>query len=206
VLLFLVLWALLIGTLVALVLRWPSLDAWKVFLYAGLLGLYLWAERRAYHQPDRPGERTHEGLRYLLSLGWWTTMVGALLVYAIWPHAQIGWTIAGVLLTLVGLALRVWSVHSLGQYFSGHIEAFEGQPVIETGPYRLIRHPGYAGNIVHVVGMPLVVNAYPLLLLSAVVVALFLRRLLWEEEFLADRIPGYAEYMGRTWRLIPGIW
>jgi protein-S-isoprenylcysteine O-methyltransferase Ste14 len=205
-LLFVVLWALLIVTAVTLYVRWAFLDSWKVFVYACLLAVYLWAERRAYSAPDQPGQRAHEGLRYLLSLTWWILMIGSLLEYAIWPSSQLGWTIAGVLLTLVGLGLRVWSVYSLGKYFSGHIEAFEGQSVIETGPYRLIRHPAYAGNTLQVVGMPLLVDAYAALMLSALVVGLFLRRLLWEEEFLSERIPGYTDYMQRTKRLIPGIW
>jgi protein-S-isoprenylcysteine O-methyltransferase Ste14 len=201
-----VLWALLLGTVVALFARWASLDAWKVFLYAGLLGLYLWAERRAYREPDQPGQRTHEGLRYLLSLSWWILTIGSLLEYAIWPRSQLGWTIAGVLLSSVGMVLRVWSVSSLGKYFSGHIEAFDGQPVIETGPYRWIRHPGYAGNILQVFGTPLVVNAYAALVLSCVIAVLFLQRLFWEEEFLAKNIPGYRTYMKHTRRLIPGVW
>jgi protein-S-isoprenylcysteine O-methyltransferase Ste14 len=205
-LLFLVLWALLIGTVVALFVRWAFLDAWNVFLYAGLLGLYLWAERRAYHKPHQPGRRAHESLRYLLSLSWWIVMIGSPLEYAIWPHSHRGWTIAGVLLTLGGVGLRVWSVYTLSEYFSGHIEAFKGQPVIETGPYHLIRHPAYAGNMLQLIGMPLVVNAYGALTLAALVASLFLRRLLWEEEFLAEQIPGYTEYMQRTRRLIPGVW
>jgi protein-S-isoprenylcysteine O-methyltransferase Ste14 len=205
-LLFFILWALMTGAVIALYLRWTLLDAWKIFLYAGLLSVYLWAERRAYQEPDQPGERVHRGLRYALFLSWSILMGGALLEYALWPHAQIGFTIAGALLALAGTSLRVWSIRSLGRYFSGHTEAFEGQRVIETGPYRWIRHPGYAGNILHIVGMPLVVNAYPTLALSALVAALFVRRVLWEEEFLAQEIVGYRDYMRRTDRLIPGVW
>ncbi|MHB1414884.1 MAG: methyltransferase family protein, partial [Chloroflexota bacterium] len=67
-------------------------------------------------------------------------------------------------------------------------------------------HPGYLGSILQAVGMPLVVNAYASLPLAVVLIGLFVRRLRWEEEFLAAHLPGYAEYARRTSRLIPGVW
>jgi len=78
--------------------------------------------------------------------------------------------------------------------------------IIETGPYRWIRHPSYAASMLVVVGLPLVMNAYYSLLLSAVLIVLFMQRLLLEETFLAQRLPTYAAYVQRTHRLIPGIW
>lgn len=70
----------------------------------------------------------------------------------------------------------------------------------------MLRHPGYAGSILQVVGLPLVVNAYGVLILSVAVAGLFIHRLLWEEEWLMNNLPGYEAYNQRTWRLIPGVW
>ncbi len=205
-LLFVALWGLLLATVVVLYQRRASLSLWKLYLYAGLFAAYLLAERRAHQAPQAAGRRAHEGLRYLLSLAWWALMIGAPLEYGLWPKEQLAVTIAGGLLVAAGTGLRVWSVRTLKTYFSGHIEAFEGQPVVEAGPYGAIRHPAYAGNMLQVIGMPLVVNAYGALVLSALVIGLFVRRLLWEEEFLVRELDGYAEYMKRTKRLIPGVW
>jgi protein-S-isoprenylcysteine O-methyltransferase Ste14 len=115
-------------------------------------------------------------------------------------------TIFGALLMIAGSALRVWGVHTLGAYYSGHIETWEGQSVIRSGPYRVIRHPGYSGNILQAIGLPLILNAYAALILSAAAIVLLVNRLLWEEEWLAKTLAGYRDYSGDTWRLLPGIW
>jgi protein-S-isoprenylcysteine O-methyltransferase Ste14 len=57
-----------------------------------------------------------------------------------------------------------------------------------------------------VIGLPLVMNAYVSLILSAVLVGLFVQRLILEERVLSQRLPAYADYMQHTHRLIPGIW
>jgi len=205
-LLFVCLWALLLGTAVILIRRWPALTPWQVYLYGGLLAVYLAAERRAHHAQPPDGQRAHEPLRYWLSLCWWGLMLGGLLLYALWPRTNTAVALTGAVLTAAGIGLRVWSVAVLGQYFSGHIETWAGQDVVEAGPYRWIRHPGYLGNILQVVGMPLILNAYGALVLTAVLIFLFLRRLLWEEAFLQQTLPGYRAYAAHTRRLLPGLW
>jgi protein-S-isoprenylcysteine O-methyltransferase Ste14 len=205
-LLFVCLWGLLIATIAVLYLHRDALQLWRVYLYGGLLATYLWAEKRAHQVPSGPGQRRHEWLRYLLSLSWWALVIASSLYYGLWPARGLAVSLAGALLTLAGTGLRVWSVRALGQSFSGHIETFQGQTVVEAGPYRWIRHPGYAGSMLQVVGMPLVLNAYGILVLSAVVIGLFIRRLLWEEEFLSRQLEGYKGYAGKTKRILPGLW
>lgn len=200
------LWALLIGTVVAVSINISRLELWKISLYGVLLGAYLLVEKKAHHPPQGTGQRAHETLRYLLSLTWWLLILGSVLVYALWPVSQVTVTVTGALLMGAGSALRVWGVHSLGAYYSGHIETWEGQSVIRSGPYRVIRHPGYAGNMLQAIGMPLILNAYVALALSAAVIVLFVLRLQWEEDWLAENLAGYRDYAGDTWRLLPGIW
>ena len=205
-LLFVALWVMLICSVVVVSSRIDDLSIWKVILYTGLFGVYLIAENRAHQAAEQVGERTHEGLRYLLSLTWWLLMLGSPLAYALWPQEQVSVSVAGALLALAGVGVRVSSVRQLGRFFSGHIESWENQQVVESGFYRYIRHPGYLGSILQTIGMPLVVNAYLILPLAGVVIVLFVRRLQWEEQHLARTLPGYQAYMGRTHRLIPGVW
>ncbi|MCB8983195.1 MAG: isoprenylcysteine carboxylmethyltransferase family protein [Ardenticatenaceae bacterium] len=205
-LLFVLLWLLLAITAVALIRRWPELTPWQVYLYGGLLAIYLVAERRAHQSQPPDGQRAHEPLRYWLSLGWWVLLLGSLLLYALWPRTNTAVAAAGAVLAAAGIGLRVWSVAVLGPYFSGHIETWAGQDVIEAGPYQWIRHPGYLGNMLQVVGMPLILNVYGALVLTAVLIVLFLRRLLWEDAFLQQTLPGYRAYAARTRRLLPGLW
>ncbi|MCL4559773.1 MAG: isoprenylcysteine carboxylmethyltransferase family protein [Chloroflexi bacterium] len=204
--LFAITWALAIGTVVVMLANYRRLAFWNIGLYAVLLGGYLWAEKKAHQAQAPAGQRAHEPLRYALALTWWMLIFGSLLEYALWPTQQGSVTATGAALMICGSALRVWSVYTLGQYYSGHVETWKAQTVIQAGPYRLLRHPGYAGNILQILGLPLVVNAYGALVLSAVLVGLFVRRLLWEEEWLSQNLAGYTDYRRRTWRLIPGIW
>jgi protein-S-isoprenylcysteine O-methyltransferase Ste14 len=60
------------------------------------------------------------------------------------PRLPRGAGSAGVALQAGGLALRAWSMHTLGAYYSRTLRSATGQGVVDTGPYRLVRHPGYA--------------------------------------------------------------
>jgi protein-S-isoprenylcysteine O-methyltransferase Ste14 len=206
-------WVLFIGlriiavaTAVAVFVNAEHLELWKIALYAMLLGAYLLAEKIVYRLPPQVGQRVHESLRYWLALAWWTVIFGSVMEYAIWPIGQGLVTAIGTLLMIVGSGLRVWSVYTLGRYYSGHIETWTGQTVIQSGPYRVLRHPGYAGNILQVIGLPLVVNAYGVLILSVGMVGLLIYRLLREEAWLMENLPEYVAYRQRTRRLIPGVW
>jgi len=198
--------AILVGTVAALITRWHSLNHWLIYLYAGLFTIYLIAENRAHTQPSETGKRTHEVLRYLLTFFWWLLIAAALFEYTLWNRSNSLVTLAGTLISLAGIVLRVWSVSTLGRFYSGHIETWHNHSVVHDGPYKLIRHPGYTGSMLQVIGMPLVVNAYLTLIVSAILIVLFLRRMIWEESFLVQSLPGYQDYVSHTWRIIPGIW
>jgi protein-S-isoprenylcysteine O-methyltransferase Ste14 len=186
--------------------RWDALTAWKIYLYFGLFAAHLLAERLAYRGAEGAGQQHYAWTRHALFTLWWLVLFGAPLEYALWPRDNLTVTVAGVALALAGAILRVWSIRALGRYFSGHIETQPGHLVIETGPYRFIRHPAYAGNILLAIGMPLVLNAALTLIPAALLCALFVYRIPLEEAALAENVPGYRDYMARTRCLIPGIW
>jgi protein-S-isoprenylcysteine O-methyltransferase Ste14 len=194
------------GVYAALSAHWDALTPWKLYLYGGLFAAHLLAERLAYRGAEGAGQQHYAWTRYALFTLWWVVMFSAPLEYALWPRDNLAVTVAGVALALVGATLRVWSIRALGRYFSGHIETQPGHRVVETGPYRLIRHPAYAGNVLLAIGMPLVLNAWLTLIPAALVCALFVYRIPLEEAALAENVPGYRDYMARTSRLIPGIW
>lgn len=191
---------------ILLITRWQNLTGWRVALYAMAVGLYAALEREGYQPPAETGIRYHAGLRYALALAWWTLLTGAVIEYVLSPHSNLTLTLVGLAVALPGMLLRLWAVRTLGRYFSGHIETWPGQTLIERGPYRVIRHPAYAGNILQVIGLPLILNALFSLVLSAVLVGLFLRRIVLEERILSSTLPGYPDYQSRTSRLIPGVW
>ena len=79
--------------------------------------------------------------------------------------------------------------------------------VIETGPYRFVRHPGYVGLIAWVLSFPLLLTSPRSLLPAGLTVICFLVRTALEDRTLHNKLPGYADYATRVRsRLVPGIW
>lgn len=86
------------------------------------------------------------------------------------------------------------------------IQAGLGHRVCETGPYRRVRHPGYAGMLLSLVAFPLVMGSYWSVLPALGAMALLVVRTLLEDRFLLGALPGYGEYAAKTrYRLIPGV-
>jgi protein-S-isoprenylcysteine O-methyltransferase Ste14 len=82
-----------------------------------------------------------------------------------------------------------------------------GQTVVSTGPYRLVRHPLYAGLSLLMPGMALWLGSYAGAAASLIPIGILAWRIVLEERFLAKRLPGYPEYAARVRsRLVPGIW
>jgi protein-S-isoprenylcysteine O-methyltransferase Ste14 len=93
----------------------------------------------------------------------------------------------------------------LGRYFTFQVDVHTGQTVIETGPYRYIRHPSYSGALITVFGLGLALgNWASILALLACVLIGYAYRIRVEEAALVTALgQPYSEYMSRTARLIP---
>src|SRR5258708_18512784 len=115
---------------------------------------------------------------------------------------------AGAAVALAGIFLRVWSVATLGRYFTYVVKVTGDQPVIETGPYRLLRHPSYAGALLTAVGIGLSLRyALAPVILGVVQFVAYSIRMGVEERALAEGIgEPYRAYMQRTKRIIPFVW
>jgi protein-S-isoprenylcysteine O-methyltransferase Ste14 len=116
-------------------------------------------------------------------------------------------TYVGDTLILAGVVLRQWAIAVLGRYFSGVIGVQQGQKVVEAGPYRLVRHPSYAGALLILIGI-----AASMLSMAAVAAAFLLfwlgygYRMLVEEKVLVSELgDNYVEYMKRTKRIVPFV-
>jgi protein-S-isoprenylcysteine O-methyltransferase Ste14 len=92
-------------------------------------------------------------------------------------------------------------------FTAGTIEVAEGQRVIDSGPYAVVRHPMYAGALVMITGIPLGLGSWWGLVPAALIVPILVWRLLREEAFLTANLPGYDSYRGRVcYRLMPILW
>ncbi|KKH94836.1 hypothetical protein EO95_12640 [Methanosarcina sp. 1.H.T.1A.1] len=186
--------------------RWRSLNHLPVYVYAGVLVFYLRVEKFAYKGSDLSGIQSNKWTRHLLLFFWWLLLIVPALEYSLFPRYNFAVIITGAVLTVIGTVLRAWGIWTLGKYFSVHIEIKDNHELIENGPYKFIRHPAYAGNIIQAAGIPLILNAYYSLSISAVLIFLFLYRLKLEEEVLIREVKGYRDYVKRTDRLVPKVW
>jgi protein-S-isoprenylcysteine O-methyltransferase Ste14 len=107
-----------------------------------------------------------------------------------------------------GLVLRAWSMRALGPYYSRTLRTSSDQVVVESGPYRVIRHRGYLGSIMVWTGFGAASGcAAAALGVAALMGAAYSRRIAAEEDMLTGKLGvAYAEYSQRTKRLIPFIW
>jgi protein-S-isoprenylcysteine O-methyltransferase Ste14 len=136
----------------------------------------------------------------------------ALVLVSVLDH-RFGWSrvsawvcVLGAVLVAAGLVidLRVFRENSFG---ASTIEKMEGQTVIATGPYALVRHPMYAGVLVMAAGAPLALGSCWSLLLVLLDVPILMLRILDEEKMLRAELDGYAAYALRVrYRLVPGLW
>lgn len=108
----------------------------------------------------------------------------------------------GFVLVAAGTCWAVWSVRFLGRSISVIAQARE---VVDTGPYRLVRHPLYVGELTSALGMAIVVGTGWAFCAWAVLCLLQAYRALREEQVLLAVLPGYSSYRARTAALLPGV-
>lgn len=117
------------------------------------------------------------------------------------PPGQGRQALSDVLL-ICGMALAVWSLRFLDRNVSVLAQARE---VVARGPYRWVRHPLYAGEIVSSLGLAIAVNSYTALALWLALCGLQVYRAVREEQVLMRALPAYRSYRSRTAALLPGV-
>ncbi len=109
---------------------------------------------------------------------------------------------------VVGLVIRWKAIVTLGEQFTGKVKIFSTQRLIQNGPYKHVRHPGYTGGLLAHLGMAIAFSNWIsiLLIFFPVVVAAIYRMHVEEEALLRAFGNEYAEYSSRTKRLVPMIY
>jgi len=118
------------------------------------------------------------------------------------------WFWAGIATMLVGYVVRLAALLTLGETFTQHVALQPDHEVIESGPYRWVRHPAYTGAVVSYVGIGLALgNWVSLLATTGSALAGYGYRVIVEERFLRAELAGYEEYVESTPdRMIPFVW
>jgi protein-S-isoprenylcysteine O-methyltransferase Ste14 len=193
---------------------WPGWGLIGVFAgCSGLITVWLWRhdkallERRVKAGPGAEADPMQNVVQALAGI----VFLAALAVPGLdhrfgWSNVPIVVVVAGDLLVGAGF-LVVFLVFRANTFTSGTIELAEGQTVISTGPYALVRHPMYAGALIMFVGMPLALGSWWGLIAAAGIVPILGWRLLREEAFLSQQLAGYDAYRANVrYRLAPYLW
>src|SRR5262245_20218885 len=194
-----------------------TLDYWQAWLFmavfvctSGAITVYLairdpkLLERRVNVGPRAENEPAQKIIMLLATLGFIVTIV-----FPVLDH-RFGWSAVPASVSVLGDALIalaflfIFFVFRQNSYGASTIQIAEGQTVISTGPYAFVRHPMYAGALVMLIGTPLALGSWWGLLL---ILPVLIWRLLDEERFLRQNLPGDAEYQTKVkYRLLPFIW
>ena len=123
------------------------------------------------------------------------------------PMLPLSLILPGFLLVLLGYALGSWALAE-NRFFSSvtRIQTERGHVVCDTGPYRLVRHPGYAGSTLALLGMVLALGSIWSAVPAVVALVITLIRTTLEDRFLQESLSGYRDYAQRVrYRLVPGL-
>jgi protein-S-isoprenylcysteine O-methyltransferase Ste14 len=197
-----------------------TLDYWQAWLFIAVfagassaIGIYLalkdpkLLERRMKVGPAAEKEKTQKVIMSFAMAGFI-----ALLIFPAFDH-RFGWSklppyvvLAGDALVALGFFLT-FLVLKENRYAASTIQIVEGQTVISSGPYAIVRHPMYAGALVMLLGIPLALGSWWGLCALLFIVPVLIWRLLDEERLLRKELPGYVEYTRKVpYRLVPYLW
>jgi protein-S-isoprenylcysteine O-methyltransferase Ste14 len=199
------------------------LDWWFAWVYLGIFVLgvgvnsfvilrtnpELIAERARQFTPE-----TKKWDRILATL--WGLMSGIVALLVAGLDVRFGWSpqipltvqLVAMLFHMFGSAFAGWALVS-NAFFSGtvYIQTERGHAVASTGPYRIVRHPGYVGWILSGLAAPVMLGSWWALLPAALAQGALVLRTALEDRTLREELPGYEEYAERVrYRLAPGIW
>lgn len=127
-----------------------------------------------------------------------------------WSDTVPDWLqVIGLIAVAAGNAVCFWAMR-VNRFFSSiiRIQSDRGQHVIDSGPYAVVRHPGYIGGILFMAGSGLALGSWLAWAMLVVGTLPFLMyRVVTEDRVLQSDLPGYGDYAGRVrWRLVPGVW
>ena len=201
-----------------------QLDWWMAWVYSILSVALMLGSRvlMARKHPDLVAERANyreaEGIKeWDKKLVPWVAQIGPLIILIVagldkrfgWSPSMLIWIpLVALLMALLGYIFSIWALLE-NRYFSSvvRIQTERGHTVCDTGPYKLIRHPGYAGGLIWYLMTPLILGSLWAYIPTLIVMALTVLRTSLEDKALQAELPGYVEYSQQTrYRLIPGIW
>jgi len=200
-------------------LHWWQAWLYSLLIFAAGIGGRLWAEQR--HQgllAERQNIENFETAKpwdkvlaplMAISIGFPMVIVAGLDHRYNWSTDFPLWVIViGFISILLGYSFAVWALAENRFFYSVVlIKTDQGHVVCDSGPYRFVRHPGYAGNIPPLFGIAFALGSVWTLIPAVVALIITIIRTVLEDRALQEELPGYRDYSQRVpYRLIPGIY
>jgi protein-S-isoprenylcysteine O-methyltransferase Ste14 len=164
-------------------------------------------ERRMRGGPFAEGERNQKVIMTITSLGFLALLVVPGLDHRFgWSYMPGAVAILGDLLLLAGW-FGILAVFRANTYAAATIQVADGQTVISTGPYAIVRHPMYAAALLMLLGIPISLGSWWGVVVLAAILPALAWRLIDEERVLIRDLRGYADYRAKVpWRIVPYVW
>jgi len=196
---------------------------WEAWAYAiiNILGFIISRVLAARRNPDIIAERARSMemqdakswdkiLSPMLAFG------GLIILIVAGADKGFGWTtpfslnakIVSLIVIVLGYVFGSWALIE-NKFFSGvvRIQTDRGHHVVTTGPYRFVRHPGYAGALWTYLAMPILLDSLWAFIPAVLLLGVLVLRTSLEDRTLQAELPGYKEFTQKTrYRLFPGIW
>ncbi|OHE27993.1 MAG: hypothetical protein A2Y45_09925 [Tenericutes bacterium GWC2_34_14] len=133
-----------------------------------------------------------------LALGYSVYVIAALDRKNMWTN-QMPWymIVISCFIFLVGMGIVLWSMRE-NPYFDVALQKDESHPIIESGPYAVIRHPGYLGMITYLTVVPVILNSLYAMIPTLVIIGLFLIRTRLEDDYLMNHVEEYKLYQQKV--------
>jgi protein-S-isoprenylcysteine O-methyltransferase Ste14 len=202
-----------IGALIfAVAGRWDLPFVWGVLgvMIAFYVLLALFADPGMVEERQAPGpgsrDRFTQPVAGTLLLGHWI-LVGLDVGHFHWSPVPWEIQVAGLVTYAAALGINFWAMW-VNRFYSSvvRVQTDRGHHAVIDGPYRFVRHPGYAATLVAVLGGGIALGSWLAMLPLLGFAATFVRRTLVEDRILQAELPGYAAYCKRVRsRLIPGV-
>ncbi len=210
------------GIILGLLLFLPAwtFNYWQAWVFivvftvsSNAIGVYLslkdpeLLERRMQVGPAAEQRMSQKIIMSLTLIGFLGLMVFSAFDYRFgWSQMPAYVSVIGDVLVALGFFID-FLVFKENSYGAANIQTFEGQKVITTGPYALVRHPMYSGVVVMTIGVPLALGSWWGLVVVALIMPVLIWRILDEEQFLKQDLPGYRAYAQQVrYRLVPYLW
>ena len=211
----------MLGTLLLSGGRWDWWEAWA-YTVTGLLVLLGSLAFMIMKHPDLALERAQAHEKEDVK-GWdrflmpFTALIGPFISwivagldhrFGLSPDLPDWIQITALIVIQIGSLIGSWAMVA-NRYFSSQvrIQTDRGQTVVREGPYRFVRHPGYAGGLLSWVAGPVFFSSWWVILPTILVIIASLVRTSLEDQALREELPGYEEYARETkYRVLPGVW